>query len=339
MINIGFFIILFLGMTNFISAQNDCFAMLNNQRITKKSWLYLNQDEGKVYKKNSDLSESDNLKMKKNSWDGTYVDQATGQKFSSKEKTNASFKFTTLGYKISDQRQDVGFDFSVLNLKKKANDPYIFRIVNNSQRIDSKDLGKLHEVGFVFDNWPQYWPATKEWTGNEYSFKENYRIEELDQINVRFKFKLVNYNTPLNQKLAKEKWSGSYVTCDFRFNEYDENGKVLQSYLLSVVFSNPLHVDYNDNPNDNILFEASAAAQGNLNILMLHGNKIGIKEINMKNTWEDVVINFKTLVDKYFIINKNHKNIITGLDIYSATRDSNLTYDIQDVQVNGCKGR
>jgi hypothetical protein len=112
--------------------------------------------------------------------------------------------------------------------------------------------GSLKEVGFVFDNWPQYWANTNEWTGGTNSFSGNYQIEKLDKIIVKFKFRLINYNTPLNKKISKEKLLGSYATCDLRFNEYDENGKIQKTYLLGVIFSNPLQIDFNDKPNDDV---------------------------------------------------------------------------------------
>jgi hypothetical protein len=41
--------------------------------------VYLNQDEGKFYKKNSDITEGDALKMSENSWDAIYTDAETKQ--------------------------------------------------------------------------------------------------------------------------------------------------------------------------------------------------------------------------------------------------------------------
>jgi hypothetical protein len=56
----------------------------------------------------------------------------------------------------------------------------------------------------------------------------------------------------------------------------------------------------------------------------------------MSNTFQTVEIDFKPLIKKYLVVNLNKKNIITGLDIYSATRSVDFTYDIQDIQVTGC---
>lgn len=321
----------------------DCFSMIWNDRITKRSWIYLEQDETKVYKKNSDISEGDLLKMPKNMWDADYTDNVSAEKFGTPNKTNASFKLVTLGYNVKDQKKTVGFDFMILNQSKKEDDPYIFRIVNNSQKESSTTLGTLREVGFVFDNWAQYWDKDKVWTGGNHSFKANYQVEDLDKIIVKFKFRLVDYNAPLNKEMIEKKWLGSYATCDFRFIEYDENGKPINSYLIGLVFSNPLKVDFNGNPNDGILFGSTKTENGIFQkFLLLHGNKNGVKEVNTidaQNGFKTVEIDFKPLIEKYFNINKNHKNIISGLDIYSATRATNFTYDIQDVQVNGCKGR
>ena len=319
---------------------NNCFSLIWNDHITKKSWIYLNQDETKFYKKNSDLTEADVLKMPKNNWDATYIDNETKQKFGTPDKTNASFKFVTLGYKVDDQKKDFGFDFVVLNKNKKSTEPYIFRISNNAQKQDIATLGAIREVGFVFDNWPQYWKNENKWTGGEHSFSGNYQVENLETLRVKFKFRLIQYNAPLNKKLVKEKWLGSYATCDLRFNEYDAKGQIINKYLIGVVFSNPLNVDYNDNLNDGVMFGKGDAEPGQQQILLLHGNKNGVKEVNTidsKNAFREVVIDFKPLINKYLNVNKNHKNIITGLDIYSATRATDFTYDIQNLQVIGCE--
>lgn len=321
------------------SNQTKCFPMLWNQGITKKSWVYLEQDEPRFYKKNSDISDGDHLKMPKNSWDATYIDYETRQKFSTPDKTNASFKFVTTGYRIEDQKKEFGFDFMVLNKDKKNEEPIIFRISNNSQKTDSKTTGTVREVGFVFDNWPQYWADEKKWTGGYHSFSGNYQIEKLNNLTVKFKFRLVDFNAPLKKNIIQGKWIGSYATCDLRFTEYDENGKVIKPYLIGIVFSNPLNVDYTDNKDDGILFGNPASKNSQQQILLLHGNKNGVKEINSitpENRFQTVEIDFKPLISKYLNINKKHKNIITGIDIYSATRAVNFTYDIQDIQVTGC---
>jgi hypothetical protein len=320
--------------------KQSCFSMIWNDRITKKSWIYLNQDEQKVYKKNSDITDGDIFGMPKNSWDAIYTDAFTNEKFSTSAKTNASFKFVTLGYKIEDQKKEVGFDFIVLNKNKKKEEPFIFKISNNSQKENPETSGILREVGFVLDNWPQYWGNEKKWTGGLHSFKDNYQIEKLDRLIVKFKFRLVDYNKPLYDEMVQKKWLGSYATCDFRFNEFDENGKLVNSFLLGVVFSNPLNVDFNGNNNDDILFGSiKTENKSTYRMLLLHGNKVGIKEINTvtsQNNFKTVEIDFEPLVEKYFNINKKHKNIVTGLDIYSATRASDFTYEIQDLRMTGC---
>lgn len=320
----------------------DCFSLIWNKNICKKSWVYLNQNDNKIYRLNSDISEGDELKMPKNNWDANYTDGETNEKFSTANKTNASFKLVTLGYKPEDQEKVVGFDFMVLN-KDKKNTPYIFRITNNSQKESPKTLGILHEVGFVFENWPQYWPVEKKWTGGQHSFSDNYEIDKLDNLIVKFQFKLVHFNAPLNKKLTQEKWLGSYATCDLRFNEYDENGKILNRYLIGVVFSNPLNVDYNNNKIDNVFYGAGKAPYGEQQVLLLHGSKNGLKEINKinaNNTFEMVEIDFKPLIKKYLNLKKGNiknKYVITGLDIYSATRAADFIFEIQDIQVTGCQ--
>ena len=322
--------------------KNDCISLIWNSSIIKKSWIYLNQDENKTYELNSDISEGDELKMPKNNWDAIYIDAQSNRRFSTISKTNASFKLVTLGYKLEDQKKNVGFDFLVLN-KNKKNGPYTFRIVNNSQKESAKTLGKLREVGFVFENWPQYWPDEKKWTGGQHSFSNNYEIDKLNDLNVKFQFKLIYFNAPLNKKLIQEKWLGSYATCDLRFNEYDENGKILNRYLIGVVFSNPLNVDYNGNKNDNIFYGLGNASSGEQQVLLLHGNRNGVKEINKinsKNNFDIINIDFKPLIKKYLNLKKsNNRNryIITGLDIYSATRAADFVFEIQDIQVTDCK--
>lgn len=341
---LGIVIILisFTSLDKIKSIKSECFSMIWNVKIMKRSWVYLNQDDGKIYKQNSDITDGDKLKMPINNWDANYTDEKTKLKFATPNKTNASFKFVTLGYKVSDQNKLVGFDFKILNNNKKNEEPFIFRILNNSQKEDNKAMGTLREVGFVFDNWPQYWSENNNWAGGEHSFSGNYNIKDLDKLIVRFKYRLVDFDAPLNKKMVKEKWLGSYVTCDLRFNEYDESGKMTDKYLIGVVFSNPLNVDYNDNRNDDILYGLGGKVTNpnEKQVLLLHGNKVGVKEINNlnnKNEFQIVEIDFKPLINKYIEFNEGNRNIITGLDIYSATRGSNLTFDIQNIEVIGCK--
>lgn len=321
---------------------DNCSSMIYNDRMMKKSWIYLNQDEGKYYKYNTDISEGDNLNMPYNSWDATFTDNATQQKFYTPKKTNASVKFVTLGYKLVDQKKTVGFDFTIINNKKKTTEPNIFRITNNSQKEGIETLGNIREVGFVFDNWPQYWPVENKWLGGYHSFKQNYNINDLEKIVVKFKLRLADFKDSLSKNRNKGKWLGSYVTCDFRFNEYDEKGNIVNKYLIGVIVSNPLDVDYNENRNDEILF-----GDGNPNrdldrqqILLLHGNKIGVKQVNKilpAGRFEDIEIDFKPLITKYLSLNKNKRNLVTGLDIYSGTRGADLAFDIKDIQLLGCK--
>ena len=316
--------------------------MLWNDKLSKKSWIYLNQEESKYYKKNTDISEADLLGMPINNWDAVYTDNLTKQKFNTPKKTNASVKFVTLGYKLADQGKTVGFDFSVLNTNKKANESYIFRIVNNSQKEGDNTLGAIREVGFVYDNWPQYWANENKWLGGYHSFKENYDIRNLDKILLKFKFRLVDFKDALAKNKKKGKWTGSYVTCDFRFNEYDEKGNITKKYLIGVIVSNPLNVDYNDNRNDEVLFgdKNPRVELNGQQILLLHGDKIGVKSvhtISRENKFEEIEIDFKPLISKYLDHNKNKRNIVTGLDIYSGTRASNLTFDIKDIQLMGLK--
>lgn len=339
-----FFLLILMSDTSLKSQEKsneaDCFSMIWNQKITKKSWVYLEQDERGFYKENSDITDGDKLKMPTNNWDAVYVDNKTKEKFSTPHKTNASFKFVTTGYKPNQQRGKFGFNFTVLNQNKKDEEPYIFRIVNNSQKESNKTLGKIKEVGFVFDNWPQYWVNENKWIGGFHSFLENYEVENLDNLIVSFKFRLVDYNAPLNKSMIEKKWLGSYATCDLRFSEYDENGKVLHSYLIGVVFSNPLKVDYNGNKSDDVLFESNVVNGNDIKVFLVHGSKNGVNEINnvsSNNIFQDVKIDFKPLIMKYFNINRKNKNIITGVDIYSATRAADFTYEIQDIQIKGCR--
>ncbi len=330
----------FLRLKNKNLYKKECFPMLWNQGITKKSWVYLEQDESKFYQRNSDITEGDDLNMPTNSWNAIYNDNETQKLFRTPNQTNASFKFVTTGYNVNDQKKDVGFDFMVINKNKKKEEPYIFRISNNSQYEKSETLGIIKEVGFVFENWPQYWDRENKWTGGMHSFRRNYEVEQLDNLIVKFKFRLVKFSAPLHKQLIKEKWLGSYATCDLRFNSYNDKGEIVNKYLIGVIFSNPLNVDYNENQNDNILYGTGEVEKGKQQILLLHGNKNGVTEVNKttgKNVFQSVEIDFKPLIDKYLKIDKRYKNIITGLDIYSGTRATNFIYEIQDIRIIGCE--
>uniref|UniRef100_A0AAU6WQK9 Uncharacterized protein n=1 Tax=Chryseobacterium endophyticum TaxID=1854762 RepID=A0AAU6WQK9_9FLAO len=55
-----------------------------------------------------------------------------------------------------------------------------------------------------FDNWPQYWADEKKWTGGYHSFSGNYQVEKLNNLTVKFKFRLVDFNAPLKKIAYRE---------------------------------------------------------------------------------------------------------------------------------------
>ena len=118
-------------------------------------------------------------------------------------------------------------------------------------------------------------------------------------------------------------------------------------YLLGVIFSNPQNIDYNNISTDDIIWEDN---NGDHRIL-LDGNKLGINcidgitdidynltnsdEIYYLSNYKNVNIDYLELIEIYFP-NINYENtIITGLDIYSATRGADITFDINNIQLKG----
>jgi len=214
-----------------------------------------------------------------------------------------------------------------------------------------KSARKLREVGFVFDNWPQHWD-NGDWSGGYHSFRGNYKVNEFSDIRLTFDAKMETYkkayatnNTdPVNNKL------GGYATADFRFTLFDNNGNKIKGFLIGVLFSNPENLDYNSNPNDSIIYEIDDIPN-NIYSILLDGRKLGINcidnisdintslsnsnEIYYLNQFKTVTIDYWSLIQTYFP-NINYNNtIMTGLDIYNASRGSDITFSVKDIQLKG----
>ncbi|CAM3327808.1 hypothetical protein [Empedobacter stercoris] len=304
-------------------------SLLWNPKITKKSWVFYNQDSAMFRNYYSNLTEGHLLGSPSNQWDSSYLDPISNQTIHTSNLSNYSLMWVTLGYDYNQKKSNPGFDFLILNDNRISNnEPLEFRIINNAKFLNND---KLREVGFIFNNWPQYWPVDNVWSGGNHSFKANYNINDFNTLKVTFNAKLNDYKPPLNNTV----WSGAYITCDFRFSVYNDNGSIFKSYLIGVIFSNPSNKDYNGNPNDDIFFQETILNQGvTIERTLLHGNKVGID--NIDSSYKNITIDFKPLILKYFNdIDFNKTNFITGLDIYSATRSADITYDIKEIDFEG----
>lgn len=346
------------------SGLNNEESLLWNDGITKRSWLFLNQDNGKPYKNLSNYWDAELVGNPANNPNNvneyTFYDGVTNQPFSFPGMRSPSFKWVTYGYDYSYWGKYSGFDIWIFDhladgSPASFNDPLEFRIMNHARGMNDlsspiESARKLREVGFVFDNWPQYWPSESLWTGGYHSFKANYRVNQFSDIRLTFDAKMEAYRKPFdtNNTDPQQYNLGGYATADFRFIQHDGNGGIIKSYLIGILFANPQNIDHNYNPNDNIIYEDN---NSQTHVILLDGRKLGISCIdnisdintaqsNVDETYyldiyKTVTINYFDLIQQYFP-NVNYTNtIIKGLDIYAATRGSDIAFSIKNIQLKG----
>ncbi len=339
-------------------------VLLWNNGVSKRSWLFLNQDNGKVYKNASNFWDAELVGNPANHPNNvnefTFYDGITNEVFSVPGMRSPSLKWITLGYDYSDWGKYSGYDMWIFdNLTDGSpasfDDPIEFRFMNHARGMNDESTPvqsarKLREVGFVFDNWAQYWPQTNEWTGGNHSFRGNYSVNQFSDIKLTFDAKMEAYRKAydVNNTDPQQYKLGGYVTADFRFFQHDGNGNIVKGYLIGILFSNPQNVDYNSNPNDNIIYEDD---NSQIHRILLDGRKLGIScidnnsdidtsltnadEIYYLNAYKTVTINYFDLIQQYFPTVNYSNTIISGLDIYSATRGSDITFSVKNIQLKG----
>lgn len=311
--------------------------MFWNQGMNKKSWILLSQDDYKIY--DHDLSEAHLLGTPPNVWPAVYED-AWGNKFQAQNQTSPAVKMVTLGYSWDQKgEENMGFNYQV-SAGNDGQNGLIYSFGNNAIASKKDDLGKLREVGFVFDNWVSFNKTTKVWAGAEHSFRQNYRIGEYSKIELSFEAMIDQYKASNEDVTSINKnWIGSYITADFRFTFFSAEGEPVGSGLLGVIFANPSGFDLNGKTQDAV-FWSDFYAETSINRMLLHGDKVGLPVLKVGDKgFKDISIDYIALLNTFFPeppAGMSFKDaIITGLDIYSATRGENITFKIKNIRLEG----
>lgn len=319
--------------------------------MTKRAWLFEQQDlvGSGNYADDSNMSDEIFLGSPTNLWDSEYTDILTGNVFHSRSSTSHDYSalMVTRQYTHSDRIANniintdnvKGYKFSYSDQYiTDINNPLEFNYVNNARTFNNPN--ELREVGVLFKNWVNYSPNGL--TGGNHSFKRNFTISEFSKIKVGFMAKLNSYTNPINT-IFNGTVLGGYLTCDFRFSYFDSNGNVVRNDLLGIVFSNPSNVDYNNNVNDAIFwYGGDNEVDGGFpsRRIFLNANKIGYQSLTISSTnYKSYTFDYLPLILQYLPAPPDGYTyddaIITGLDIYSGNRGSNINFSIKNISIFG----
>lgn len=302
--------------------------LLWNQGITKKNYHHLSDHDVVGVKpalcEITDLSEliegkPKNINEKLACEDGSYIMAADG---STPSATLISLNYENREF-IRDydpSKNSTGFGFNIR--REKENEPIEFEIKNMAKSYTNTDsIHQLHEVGFLFTHWglnPGIW-----------AFKDLYSIGEFKNFQLKFIAKVDDF-----QLGAKD--HAMFVTCDFRYVFWDKERKnSVRGDLLGVlVFER--NIGNNVNP---IYWQSSENIGGFASErILLRGMFFDVKQLS--NEYAEVTINYKNLIDKLPAPPAGltyDDAFISGLDIYSSVRGSDLNFSIKDIRFYGVK--
>ncbi|RZJ86783.1 MAG: hypothetical protein EOO20_17545 [Chryseobacterium sp.] len=306
--------------------------MLWNHRMTKRAWLHLNQDNNTHLSSASSMDEANLDGNPSNIWPYQYT--ATDMTvISASDRSEPSALFVSLKYDNSKWGQYPGYDLWQYN-PVAAGEPRRFLIMNNAKHQFAPD--SLHETGFVFNHW-NAWETSGLW-----AFREQYKLSDFSEIKPYFKAAIENYS----QAISAQK-NGVYLTADFRYMYIDQAGNTVRSELIGVIFSNLDGSDLNGNIRDGIYWKDFNASTGS-NRILLQAHRIGLSYINPANpyspslngvgsvAWTTITFDYLDLIAQYMPPPPpNCIAVITGFDIYSASRGGDICFWLQDVQLNG----
>jgi hypothetical protein len=313
----------------------DSVRMLWNDRMTKKSWLHINNSTNDIssIKTAGTLEEADMVGNPPNVWpyryqvtDGTKKLQVQAKNLSAPSTTWVSYNYNDSQYK-----QDPGFDNQVSQGPK--NSPFIFRFVNNSKR----EGLQLHEVGFVFSHWFNSWhDSTGYW-----SFRKQYKLSEFKNIVPFFKIRIDNYS----ESNLESEIKGSYITTDFRIVYHDKENKRVRGDVLGLVFYITPGLDFNGNMDDEIVwkdYDTQLNGVGSHRIL-LSAQKLGLPfftsaDIDECSEYKIITFDVLDLINKYLPPEEGvtlDNATVDGFEIYSASRSCNITFEITDIRLTG----
>ncbi|NHM07498.1 hypothetical protein G4D82_09725 [Flavobacterium sp. CYK-4] len=312
------------------------FNMLwNDNGVTKRSFIHQNLQNGLDDTPNqpaiaalSDLSEADYLGMPYPTYPYHYM--TTNGLIQSPNETAFSFKIISEGYKNS-QYGGNGINypgFAVWVQNGFGGTPLEFKLINSAKQLSSDHL--LREVAIVFEHWRNQWDL------GSWSFKKQYKLNELAYIRPKFDIKTEHFN---NYQSPNTLETQTYLTADLRI-EYWKDGTKRRTDLVGVIFSNKggaNGTDLNGNPNDNIFWQDTNPANPRI---LLHGYRMGITP-NLTvypGNWTTIEFNYKPLIEEYLPAppkDCTYENaIIVGFDIYSSTRSADIDFSLKNIYLN-----
>lgn len=312
---------------------SDTIRMLWNNRLTKKSWIFLNQDTGLIFEKASHLEEAHEVGNPGDVWPYKYS-CSNGDTISASNKAAPSVKAVSWNYSENQWRKNPGYEISTYRDQSRPINPIEFLFKNNAKKAVDSDL--LREIGLVFDHWPERF-RDGSWNDGLWSFRKGYRLTEFSEIRPFLKVKMDNYSAPI---LAAD-GRGAYISVDFRFAYYDEGGKIIRSDLIGVVFANFFNLDFNLNPDDAIFWQDFISDPTSRRIL-LSAEKLGFDFLGSSRSddeYRTITFDYMPLIKKYLPEPPEGYTfddaIVRGLDIYSGARGTDISFWLKGVQLNG----
>ncbi len=289
----------------------------------------------------SDLSQADNIGSPGNVWSPPSNSPAYSY-LVKKLETNAnvwinaphgqypSFKLVTEGYNNSEYGFYPGYAFWVDWVN---GNPINFTIFNNAKNLSNSD--SLHETGLVFEHYHNQWGLAN------YAFTGQYNLNSFIKIKPSFNAMLVGHARNNGASELKT----SYLTADLRIEYWKSNASYpTRTDLLGVIFCNPMNDDLNGNANDAIFWKdwtgnwVNNSVQTSARILLL-ANKLGLPSINSLDVPTEITFDYIPLIQEYlpppppgYTYNDA---IIVGFDVYSSVRNSDMTFKLWNVNLEG----
>ncbi len=320
--------------------------MLWNPHLEKKAFVYYNNMDlisnyrclkNYTYDDNyfnsiSNLSEN-HLLNKVKSRNHTYFDYSTNYSFTSLDNSAHSMLWTSFRYCPTLYGQYPGFDMWFDGLT--YNHP-VWTFKNNSLGLSAIN----REVGLVLNHY------TTEGEIGQWSFKEEYQIHDFDEIKFDADIKLNTYRVNSNNEV------NNLIRVDFRVVYLNNDRSIAKSDLLGILISNLSNTDYFGVIGDGYYAKTSSIAPSGytrekveivaseLNLDNLDDN-LQIDSNGVKSNPDFININFDLKSLLLLHLNNPPNNfsiddaVIVGLDLYSNTRKSDITFAVKGLNVTG----
>ncbi|MEO1031986.1 MAG: hypothetical protein AAFX55_11310 [Bacteroidota bacterium] len=309
--------------------------------LNKRSIIRHSSPDDNYYSIPSDLSEADNVGNPRPPEKQGKVYITEIGPYHSPDSTAASVTFATYQHDEADYGQFPGFD---LWFTGGWGQPANYKFKNNTRLMSTV---KLREVGLVTTHWPEMRKIPL------WSFRDEFRLNQFNKIEAKFTTDLEIYREQYVRSL-------SYLTCDFRISYRKENYKNVRVDVIGVVFcnlstaNNPeedivyKNFPYGDNPVEPIVGSDEEIENYHKNVILLDAEEIPELDYLIKSEPNNGIItaaertliyDFKPLIENYLPappIGMGYEDaIIVGLDIYSAARGCDITFNVNNVRLIG----